>query len=123
MRTFVVSDNNSYLRYFLKSFFSSVILRKRIILNMALEHFRELKTMVALLTVQHLKTQQLAVFKHSLFFTMYFSFPLLFKLPHFNTFFSRICICVYILESHYFKKCIGAFQLKKCNVSLKARHA
>ena len=44
------------------------------ILNMPLEHHRELKIVVALLTFKHLKRQQLAVFKHSLFFTMYFSF-------------------------------------------------
>ena len=44
------------------------------ILNIHLEHLRELKTVVALLTFEHLKTQQLVVFKHSVFFTMYFSF-------------------------------------------------
>ena len=64
----------SYSKYSLKSLFSSVILRKRMILNMPLEHLRELKTVVALLTFEHLKTQQLVVFKHSVFFTMYFSF-------------------------------------------------
>ena len=44
------------------------------ILNMPLEHLRELKTVVVLLTFEHLKRQQLVVFKHSVFFTMYFSF-------------------------------------------------
>ena len=44
------------------------------ILNMALGHLCELKTVVALLTVERLKTQQLVVFKHSVFFTMYFFF-------------------------------------------------
>ena len=43
-------------------------------LNVPLNHLRELKTVVALLTFQHLKTQQLVVFKHSVFFTMYISF-------------------------------------------------
>ena len=51
--TFVVSDNNSYLKYSLQSFFSSVILRKWMILNMALEHLFELKTVVALLTFEN----------------------------------------------------------------------
>ena len=41
---------------------------------MPLEHLRELKTVVGLLTFEHLKTQQLVVFKNSVFFTMYFSF-------------------------------------------------
>ena len=31
---------------------------------MSLEHLRELKTVVALLTVEHLKTQQLVLLKH-----------------------------------------------------------
>ena len=44
------------------------------ILNMPLEHLRELKAVVALLTSEHLKTQQLVLFKNSVFFTMYFSF-------------------------------------------------
>ena len=44
------------------------------ILNMSLEHLRELKTVAALLTFEHLKSQQLVVFKDSVFFTMYFSF-------------------------------------------------
>ena len=44
------------------------------ILNMALENHRELKTVVALPTFEHLKTQQLVVFKHLVLFTMYFSF-------------------------------------------------
>ena len=59
------------------SFFSSVILRKLMILNMALDYFCELKTVVVLLTFEHLKTQQLVVFKHSAFFTMYFFFAYL----------------------------------------------
>ena len=41
---------------------------------MALEHHCELKIVVALLTFEHLKTQQLVVLKHSVFLTMYFSF-------------------------------------------------
>ena len=44
------------------------------ILNMPLEHLRELKTVVALLTFESFKTQQLAIFKHSVFFTMYLYF-------------------------------------------------
>ena len=44
------------------------------ILNMPLEHLRELKTVVALLTFEHLKTQQLIVFIDSVLFTVYFSF-------------------------------------------------
>ena len=44
------------------------------ILNMSLKHLGESKTVVALLTFEHLKTQQLVVFKHSVFLTMYFSF-------------------------------------------------
>ena len=44
------------------------------ILNMSLEHLRELKTVVALLTFEHLKAQQLVVFKHSAFSTIHFSF-------------------------------------------------
>ena len=44
------------------------------ILNMRLEHLRELKTVVALLAFEHSETQQLVVFKYSVFFTMYFSF-------------------------------------------------
>ena len=47
------------------------------ILNMALDYFCELKTVVVLLTFEHLKTQQLVVFKHSAFFTMYFFFAYL----------------------------------------------
>ena len=43
------------------------------ILNMPLEHLRELKT-GSIANIEHLKTQQLVVFKHSVFFTMYFSF-------------------------------------------------
>ena len=41
---------------------------------MPLEHLCELKIVVALLTFEHLKTQQLVVFKQAAFFTMYFSF-------------------------------------------------
>ena len=41
---------------------------------MPLEHLRELTPVVALLTFEHLKTQQLAVFKQAVFFTMHFSF-------------------------------------------------
>ena len=41
---------------------------------MPLEHLRELKTVVALLTIEHLKTQQVVVFKPLVFFTMRFSF-------------------------------------------------
>ena len=41
---------------------------------MPLEHLRELKTVVALLTFEHLKAQQLVVFKHSAFSTIHFSF-------------------------------------------------
>ena len=44
------------------------------ILNMSLEHLRELKTVVALLAFEHLKTKQLLVFKYSVFLTMYLSF-------------------------------------------------
>ena len=44
------------------------------VLNMPLEHLCELKTGVALLTFEHLKTQQVVVFNHSVFFTMYLSF-------------------------------------------------
>ena len=44
------------------------------ILNMPLEHPREFKTVVALLTFEHLKSEQLVVFKNSVFFTMYFFF-------------------------------------------------
>ena len=44
------------------------------ILNMPLEHLRELKAVVALLTFKDLETQQLIVFKHSVLFAMYFSF-------------------------------------------------
>ena len=121
--TFVVSDNNSYSKYSLKSFFSSVILRKWVILNMPLEHRCKLKIVVAFLKFEHLKTQQLVVFKYSVFFTLYFSFLILFSLSKPNTFFTHFCIYVYILESHYFRKCIGASQLKKSSVSLKARHA
>ena len=40
---------------------------------MPLEHLCKLKTVVALLTFEHLKTQQLVVFKH-LVLTIYFSF-------------------------------------------------
>ena len=40
------------------------------ILSMSLEHLCELKTVVALLTFEHLKTQQLVVFKHSVFITI-----------------------------------------------------
>ena len=65
------------------------------ILNMPLEHLRELKTVVALLTFEHLKTQQLVVFKHSVFFTMYFSFLFTYFLvcPHLILFFQ---IFVYV---------------------------
>ena len=59
------------------------------------------KKMVALLTFEHLKTQQLLVFKHSAFFTMYFSFLTL------------VCICVFILESHYFRKFRAASNWRK----------
>ena len=41
---------------------------------MPLKYLRELKTVVVLLTFEHLKIQQLVVFKHSVFFTMYFWF-------------------------------------------------
>ena len=41
---------------------------------MPLKHLRELKTVVALLAFEHLKTQQSVVFKQSVFFTMYFSY-------------------------------------------------
>ena len=44
------------------------------ILNMPLEHLHELKTLVALLTFEHMKTQQSVVFKHSVFSIMYFTF-------------------------------------------------
>ena len=44
------------------------------ILSMPLELLRELKTVVALLTFEHLKTQPLVVFKHSVFFNLYFYF-------------------------------------------------
>ena len=64
----------SYSKHSLKSFFSSVILSKRMILNMPLEHLYELKTAVAFSTFEHLKTQQWLVFKYSVFFSMYFSF-------------------------------------------------
>ena len=66
------------------------------ILNMPLEHLRELKTVVALLTFEHLKTQQLVVFKHSVFFTLYFPFLyILFSLSTPNTFFHTF-VYVYI---------------------------
>ena len=81
------------------------------ILNMPLEYLRELKTVLVLLTFKHLRTQQLAVFKHSVFFTMYFSF-LVNTFLVFSVFFS-LFHSVYILQSHYFRKCIGAFQLIK----------
>ena len=44
------------------------------ILNIHLEHLRELKTVVVLLTFEHLERQKLVVFKHSVFFTIYVSF-------------------------------------------------
>ena len=37
---------------------------------MSLERLRDVKTVIALLTFEHLKTQQLVVFKHSVFFIM-----------------------------------------------------
>ena len=93
----------SYSKYSQRSFFSSAILRKWMMLNMPLEHLRELKTVVALITkkitdfstnpfisgqlskaaafmvtpkmiTNALKTQRLVVFKHSVFLTMYFFF-------------------------------------------------
>ena len=51
--------------------------------------------MVALLTFEHLETQQLLVF---------------------DTFFSHIYVCVFILESHYFRSFKAASQLKRNNV-------
>ena len=41
---------------------------------MSLEHLRELTPVVALLAFEHWKTQQLAVFKQAVFFTIHFSF-------------------------------------------------
>ena len=63
------------------------------ILNMPLEHLRELQTVVALLTFEHLKTQQLVMFKNSVFSPCTFPFLyILFSLSTPNTFFSHICI-------------------------------
>ena len=86
------------------------------ILNMPLEYLRELKAVVALLTFEHLKTQQLVNIQYSSPCTFPF-LHILFSLSLPDTFFSHICICVYLLESDYFSKCIGASQLKKSNAS------
>ena len=88
------------------------------ILNMPLEDLRELKTVVALLTSEHLKTQQFVVFKHSVFFIMHFLFliHMLFSLPTLNTFF-HIFVYVYI----YWRD--SSMPTKKTKVFLKARHA
>ena len=88
------------------------------ILNMPLEDLRELKTVVALLTSEHFKTQQFVVFKHSVFFTMYFFFlmHMLFSLPTLNTFF-HIFVYVYIYRTD------RSMPTKKTKVFLKARHA
>ena len=60
-------------------------------------------------------THQLVVFKNSVFFTMYFSFLIhsFLVCPHLILFFTYLYMCVFILESHYFRKLIAASQLKK----------
>ena len=68
------------------------------ILNMSLEHLRELKKVVALLTFEHLKAQQLVVFKHSPPYTFPFLY-ILFSLSTPNTFFTYLYMCIYIGES------------------------
>ena len=85
---------------------------------MPLEHLRELTPVVLLLTFEHLKIQQLAVFKQPDSSPRTFPFLyILFSLSTPNTlFFAHICICVFILESHYFTKFIAASQLKRSNV-------
>ena len=64
---------------------------------MSLEHLRELKTVVALLTFEHLKAEQLVVFKHSAFLTMYFSFLIhTFWFVHTPNTFFHIFVYVYL---------------------------
>ena len=73
-------------------------LRKCTILNMVLEHFGELKTLVALLTFEHLKTQQLVAFKHLVFFIMNFYFLIHTLVCTHLILFSHICMSIYIGE-------------------------
>ena len=61
--------------------------------------------------------QRFSILHHVLFL----SYTYFLVCPHLILF-SHICIYVFILESHYFRKFIAASQLKKSNVSLKARH-
>ena len=67
---------------------------------MPFEHLRKFKTVVALLTFEHLKTYQLVVFKHSVFFTMYFLFLIhTSKFVHtYYIFFTYLYMCIYIGE-------------------------
>ena len=92
------------------------------ILNMPLEYLRELKTVVALLTFEHLKTQQLVNIQYSPPCT-FPSLHIIFSLSTPDTFF-HIFVYVYIYwRVIILVNCIGASQLKKSNVSLKVRHA
>ena len=122
--TFVVSDNNSYSTYSLKIFFSSVILKKWMILNMPLDNLGELKTVVALLTFEHWKHNNWQYL--NIQYSSPCSFPFLYIFlvcPQPNIFFSHICICVFVLESHCFINKYQHPNWKKSNVSLNARYA
>ena len=101
------------LKHSLKSYFSSVLLRKWIILNVP---FR-IKNIGYIANIWTFRKQQLLVFKQTVFLTMYSSFLILFIFSTPNTlFFSHICICAFILESHYFRKFIAASKLKRSHV-------
>ena len=63
-------------------------------------------------------TQTFSILHHVLFL----SYTYFLVCPHL-IYFLHICIYVFISESDYFRKFIAASQLKKINVSLKARHA
>ena len=63
-----------------------------ILINMPLEHLRELKTVVALLTFEHLKTQKLVVSKH------YFL-----ACPYLRLFFTYLYMCICIGEALFWE--------------------
>ena len=119
--TFVASDNNSYSKYSRKSFFC--YFEK---MNDSKHDFgtsswiKNSDSIANIWTFENTTTGIIWTFS-ILHHVLFLSYTYFLASPNLILSFTYFC-SVYIFESHYFRKCRGASQLNKRNVSLKARH-